>query len=190
MIFWSCYFKANNKTLLLIVTTPIFILSYNALNWNSFLYIAFHVIFTLTRSTSITFPLNIFQDRLTPDLHYFHAFHVKIAFLCRVSLPEKTRISCNIGMKKEIGTMQDFLGKLDKKSTISRCNFKINKKILFQNSTFCTPFFKIFETMISPISCWVFLLLQSAVANVLITLNGHFSDPSLSRIMASLSINK
>jgi len=57
-------------------------------------------------------------------------------------MKEKSCISCNIGIKKEIGEMQDFIAKLLEKSTFSRCNFQIHEKIQSQYSTFDTLFLK------------------------------------------------
>jgi len=38
------------------------------------------------------------------------------------------RILCNIGIKKEIAVMQEFMAKLPEKSTVSWCNFKYTEK--------------------------------------------------------------
>jgi len=55
-----------------------------------------------------------------------------------ISQPEKIRILYNIGIKKEICGVQDFMAKLHQKSLVSGCNFQIPEKIRFQYSTFDT----------------------------------------------------
>jgi len=57
-------------------------------------------------------------------------------------------------MKKKIGKMQDFFGKVTQKSTVSRCNFQTHQAYDFNIQLLTLPFFKnddcvIFGKMVS-----------------------------------------
>jgi len=64
--------------------------------------------------------------------------------LQKLRLPNKKNpcISGNIGIKKGIGEMQDFMAKLPKKVWFPGLIFKYTEKIRFQHLKFYTPIFK------------------------------------------------
>jgi len=93
------------------------------------------------------------------------------------------RISCNVGIKKEIGEMQDILVKLQEKSTIFRYHFQIHEKNtisiiniwhIFKKNDYCAIFGKMvsqpciinFQKAVIKFICYWFSKLRKCFDNL------------------------